>query len=129
MSRSTRSQSHPDRKKGDKKAPGKPSASPAKLRELREQAKVVRQQVAQDREQIAAESREAVKEAVAAGKLTKLTLLLRPEEQHVLEALDRFAAEHGLRSRNQVLRAALSQLLSVDMDQPHWGWPAGRRRT
>jgi hypothetical protein len=60
--------------------------------------------------------------------LTKLTLLLRPDEKRVLDALDRYASEHGLRSRNQVLRAALSQLLHIDLDQPHWGWPAGKSR-
>jgi hypothetical protein len=33
-----------------------------------------------------------------------------------------------LKSRSQVLRAALSQLLKIDLEQPHWGWTAGRRR-
>jgi hypothetical protein len=103
-------------------------ASPAKLRALRAQAKVVRQQVAGDREQIAAEARDAVTEAVAQGTLTKLTVLLRPDEKPVLDALDRYASEHGLKSRNQVLRAALAQLLGIELDQPHWGWPAGKPR-
>ena len=70
------------------------------------QAKTVRAQVTLDRDQIAAEARTAVAEAVASGRLTKLTLLLRPDEQPILDALDRYAAEHGLKSRNQVLRAA-----------------------
>jgi hypothetical protein len=102
--------------------------SAAKIRELRAKAKVIRQQVARDRDQIAAESRKAVADAVANGRLTKLTLLLRADEKPVLDALDRYAAEHGLRSRNQVLRAALARLLNMDLDQPHWGWPAGKPR-
>lgn len=102
--------------------------SPEKIRELRAKAKTVRQQVALDREQIASEARAGVADAVASGQLTKLTLLLRADEQPVLEALDRYAAEHGLKSRNQVLRAALAHLLDIDLGQPHWGWPAGRKR-
>jgi hypothetical protein len=102
--------------------------SPAKLRALRVKAKTVRQQVAVDRDQIAAEARTAVADAVANGRLTKLTLLLRPDEQPVLDALDQYASEHGLKSRNQVLRAALAHLLDMDLDQPHWGWPAGKPR-
>lgn len=128
MPRSTKRPGQSAPKEEKSKAPAKPPVSPAKLRELRKEAKVVRQQVALDREQIKAESRQVVEEAATAGKLTKLTLLLRADEQHVLEALDQYATEHGLRSRNQVLRAALSQLLGVDLDQPHWGWPAGRPR-
>src|SRR6266853_1198762 len=87
--------------------------SPAKIRELRETAKTVREQVARDSDQIAAEARTAVADAVASGRLTKLTLLLRPDEQHILDALDRYASEHGLKSRNQVLRAALARLLNI----------------
>jgi hypothetical protein len=102
--------------------------SPAKLRALRTKAKTVRQQVASDRDQIAAEAHEAIADGVAQGRLTKLTLLLRPDEKQVLDALDRYAAEHGLKSRNQVLRAALAHLLDMEMDQPHWGWPAGKPR-
>jgi len=102
--------------------------SPAKIRELRRKAKSVRQQVAGDREQIAAEARRAVADAIASGRLTKLTLLLRPDERPILDALDHYAAEHGLKSRNQVLRAALAQLLKIKIDQPHWGWPAGKPR-
>lgn len=128
MPRSTKRPSQSAAKKEGGKAPAKPPISPAKLRELRKEAKIVRQQVALDRGQINAESRQVVEEAATAGKLTKLTLLLRADEQHVLEALDRYATEHGLHSRNQVLREALSQLLGVDLDQPHWGWPAGRPR-
>jgi len=105
-----------------------PKVSPAKLRELRAQAKIVREQVARDRNQIAAEARKAVTDAVANGRLTKLTLLLRPDEQPILDALDHFASEHGLKSRNQVLRAALAHLLNIELDQPHWGWPAGKPR-
>jgi metal-responsive CopG/Arc/MetJ family transcriptional regulator len=60
--------------------------------------------------------------------LTKLTVLFRPDEQNVLDALDRYGLQHGLKSRSQVLRAALSQLLNIDLEQPHWGWTAGRRR-
>ena len=108
------------------KKPVKVSA--AKMRELRAQAKTVRAQVTLDRDQIAAEARTAVAEAVASGRLTKLTLLLRPDEQPILDALDRYAAEHGLKSRNQVLRAALARLLNIELDQPHWGWPAGKPR-
>src|SRR3954463_13155087 len=104
------------------------TVSPAQLRELRAQAKTVRQQVANDREQIAAEARTAVADAVASGQLTKLTLLLRPDEQPILDALDHYATAHGLKSRNQVLRAALAQLLNIELDQPHWGWPAGKAR-
>jgi hypothetical protein len=102
--------------------------SPAKLRELRARAKTVRQQVAHDHEQIAAEACAAVADAVASGRLTKLTLLLRPDEKPILDALDRYAAEHGLKSRNQVLRAALAHLLNIELDRPHWGWPAGKPR-
>src|SRR5258708_1733700 len=105
-----------------------PKVSAAKLRELRATAKAVREQVAGDRAQIAAEARAAVADAVASGRLTKLTLLLRPDEQAILDALDRYATEHGLKSRNQVLRAALAQLLNIELDQPHWGWPAGKPR-
>ncbi len=111
-----------------KKPAGKKPVSQATLRELRERAKAVRRQVAQDREQIAAESRQAIDDAVREGKLTKLTVLFRADEQPVLNALDRYGAEHGLKSRSQVLRAALSQLLNIDLDQPHWGWTAGRPR-
>jgi hypothetical protein len=107
---------------------GKSPVSPAKLRALREQAKTVRRQVAQDREHIEAEARQAIDDAVRQGKVTKLTVLFRPDEQHVLDALDQYGAEHGLKSRNQVLRAALSQLLKIDLGQPHWGWTAGRQR-
>ena len=102
--------------------------SPVKIRELRAQAKTVRQQVARDRDQIDAEARTAVAAAVASGRLTKLTLLLRPDEQPILDALDQYAAEHRLKSRNQVLRAALAHLLNIELDQPHWGWPAGKPR-
>jgi hypothetical protein len=98
------------------------------LRELRVKAKAVRAQVAGDRDAIAAEARAAVADAVATGRLTKLTLLLRPDEQPILDALDKYAADHGLKSRNQVLRAALAHLLKVELDQPHWGWPAGKPR-
>src|ERR1051325_1192110 len=94
--------------------------SPAKIHELRAKAKIVRRQVAQDRDQIAAEAGTAVAEAVASGRLTKLTLLLRADEQPVLDALDHYASEHGLKSRNQVLRAALAHLLNIELDQPHW---------
>jgi hypothetical protein len=109
------------------KKPSKVSA--AKIRELRAKAKTVREQIAGDRDQIAAEARTAVADAVASGRLTKLTLLLRPDEQPILDALDHYASEHGLKSRNQVLRAALAQLLNIDLDQPHWGWPAGKPRS
>jgi len=85
--------------------------------------------VAQDGEQITAESRQAIDDAVRDGKLTKLTVLFRPDEQNVLDALDRYGSQHGLKSRSQVLRAALSQLLHIDLEQPHWGWTAGRRRS
>ncbi|MEX0701025.1 MAG: hypothetical protein WD069_02915 [Planctomycetales bacterium] len=129
MPRSAKPQGRPaSGKKAKKKPLVEGAVSSVRLRELREQAKFVREQVAQDRDQIAAESREVVEEAVAAGKLTKLTLLLRQDEQYVLEALDRYASERGLRSRNQVLRAALARLLNIELDRPHWGWPPGRRR-
>jgi hypothetical protein len=105
-----------------------PKVSAAKLRELRAKAKTVREQVADDRDQIAAEAREAVADAVASGRLTKLTLLLRPDEGPILDALDHYATENGLKSRNQVLRAALAQLLDIELDRPHWGWPAGKPR-
>ena len=111
-----------------KKPAGKKPVSQATLRDLRKRAKVVRRQVAKDRGQIAVEARQAVEDAAGEGKLTKLTLLLRPDEQEVLDALDRYGADHGLKSRSQVLRAALSQLLKINLDQPHWGWTAGRRR-
>jgi len=105
-----------------------PEVSPAKIRELQAKAKTVREEVARDRDQIAAEAREAVADAVASGRLTKLTLLLRPDEQPILDALDQYASDHGLKSRNQVLRAALAHLLNIELDQPHWGWPAGKPR-
>lgn len=109
-------------------APSKKAVSNAKLRRLRAQATRVRAQVERDREQIAAEGRQAVDDAVRDGKLTKLTVVLRADEQNVLDALDRYGAEHGLKSRSQVVRVALSQLLNVALDKPHWGWPAGQRR-
>src|SRR2546428_5854924 len=105
-----------------------PKVSAAKLRELRATAKTIREQVAHDRDQIAAEARTVVADAVASGRLTKLTLLLRPDEQPLLDALDHYAAEHGLKSRNQVLRAALAHLLNLEIDQPHCGWPPGKPR-
>jgi hypothetical protein len=111
-----------------KKPAGRKPVSQAKLRALREQAKTVRREVGQDGEQIAAEARQAIDDAVREGKLTKLTVLFRPDEQNVLDALDRYGSQHGLKSRSQVLRAALSQLLDIELDQPHWGWTAGRRR-
>jgi hypothetical protein len=111
-------------KKNGKQKP----VSESKLRALREQAKRIRRQVVQDREQIAAEAREAVADAVREDKLTKLTVLFRPDEQNVLDALDRYGSEHGLKSRSQVIRAALSKLLNLDLAQPHWGWTAGKRR-
>ena len=111
-------------KKNGKQKP----VSESKLRALREQAKRIRRQVVQDREQIAAEAREAVADAVREDKLTKLTVLFRSDEQNVLDALDRYGSEHGLKSRSQVIRAALSKLLNLDLAQPHWGWTAGKRR-
>lgn len=110
-----------------KKVRQKP-VSESRLRALREQAKRVREQVAGDREQIAVEAREAVADAVQEGKVTKLTVLFRSDEQNILDALDRYGSEHGLKSRSQVIRAALSKLLHMDLAQPHWGWTAGRRR-
>src|SRR5216683_2989937 len=118
----------PQRQPGKKPAGRKP-VSQSKLRALREQAKTLRRQVAEDGEQIAAESRQTVDDAVREGKLTKLTVLFRPDEQNVLDALDRYGSQHGLKSRSQVLRAALSQLLNIDLEQPHWGWTGGRRRS
>ena len=111
-----------------KKPAARRAVSQRKLRALREEGKIVRRQVAQDGEQISAEARQAVDDAVREGKLTKLTVLFRPDEQNVLDALDRYGLQHGLKSRSQVLRAALSQLLNIDLEQPHWGWTAGRRR-
>ena len=108
------------------KKPAKVSA--AKIQELRAKAKTVREQVAGDRDPIAAEARTAVADAVASGRLIKLTLLLRPDEQSILDALDHYASEQGFKSRNQVLRAALAHLLNIELDQPHWGWPAGKAR-
>ena len=102
--------------------------SAATLRQLRAKAKTVRAQVAIDREQIAVEARAAVDDAVARGQLVKLTLILQMDEKPILEALDRYASNHGLKSRNQVLRAALAHLLDIDVGQPHWGWPAGKPR-
>jgi hypothetical protein len=104
------------------------TVSAAMLRKLRQTAKSVRNEVAQDREEIAAEARDVIATAVAAGKLTKLTLLLRQDEQRVLAAIDEYARIHGLKSRNQVLRAALANLLNVDLNRPHWGWTKGRAR-
>jgi len=111
-----------------RKADGKKPVSPARLRELRQQARTVRRQIKQDREPIAAEARQAVDDAAREGKVTKLTVLFRPDEQHVLDALDQYGSQHGLKSRSQVLRTALSKLLKIDLDQPHWGWTAGRQR-
>ena len=122
-----RSVSKPKRPSAHKPAT-RNAVTAAKLRALREQAKTVRRQVAQDGEQIAAESRQVVEDAVRDGKLTKLTVLFRPDEQNVLDALDRYGSQHGLKSRSQVLRAALSQLLKIDLEQPHWGWTPGRQR-
>lgn len=90
-----------------------------KLRRLRETAKAVRAQVLLDREHIADEARAVGASALADGKLTKLTLLLRSDEADVLEAIDTYAAAHGLKSRNQVLRLALSKLLGINLDRPH----------
>ena len=74
-----RAAKHP-RQTGAKKSA---KVSPAKIRELRAKAKTVRQQVARDRDQIATEGRAAVADAVASGRLTKLTLLLRPDEESI----------------------------------------------
>src|SRR5947209_6269145 len=93
-----------------KKPSGAKPISLSKLRELRAQAKSVREQVAQDREQIAAEARQVVADAIRDGKLTKLTVVFRPDEQNVLDALDQYRSQHGLKSRSQVVRAALSRL-------------------
>jgi hypothetical protein len=65
--------------------------------------------------------------AVRDGKLTKLTVLFRPDEQNVLDALDQYGSQHGLKSRSQVLRAALAQLLKIDIEKLYWGCTAGRR--
>jgi hypothetical protein len=107
---------------------GRRSLPRQKLLELREKAKEVRQQVALDREQIQLEAQDVLKSAIADGKLTKLTLLLRADEQAVLQAVDAYASAHGLKSRNQVLRAALAGLLGIDLSQPHWGWVKGKGR-
>ncbi len=123
MTRAAKSKGQPPRKPA-----GKKQVSQAALRNFRKRAKTVRREVAKDREQIENEGRQAVADAQRAGRLTKLTVLFRPDEQKVLDALDRYGAEHGLKSRSQVMRAALSQLLKIDLDQPHWGWTAGRRR-
>jgi hypothetical protein len=45
-----------------------------------------------------------------------------------MQAIDEYATTHGLKSRNQVLRAALANLLKIDLDKPHWGWTKGRAR-
>lgn len=111
-----------------RKNSGLAKVAAATLRKLRETAQTVRAQVARDRAQIAAEARDVVTDAVARGKLTKLTLLLRPDEQAVLNAIQEYATAHGLKSRNQVLRAALAKLLNINLDQPHWGWAKGRAR-
>lgn len=108
---------------------GKKPVSQATLRKLRKRAKTVRREVGKDREQIEAEAQEVIKDAMAQGKLTKLTVLLRPDEQGVLDAMDRYGTKHGLKSRSQVLRAALAHLLKIELDQPHWGWTAGRQRS
>src|SRR5712692_9379093 len=92
----------PQRRPSKKPAARRP-VSQSKLRALREQAKTVRRQVAQDGEQIAAESRQAVADAIREGKLIKLTVLFRPDEQNVLDGLDRYGSQHGLKSRSQVL--------------------------
>src|SRR5271166_1965887 len=110
MSRVAKHQPKPAKKPSRKKAvPG------AKLRELREQAKRVREQVGQDVEQIAVEARHIVDDAVREGKLTKITLLFRPDEQSTLDALDQYGSQHGLKSRTQVVRAAISKLLNIDL--------------
>jgi vacuolar-type H+-ATPase subunit E/Vma4 len=101
--------------KAAKKSSHKKAVPNAKLRELREQAKRVREQVAQDVEQIAVEARRAVDDAIREGKLTKITVLFRPDEQIVLDALDQYGSQHGLQSRTQVVRAALSKLLNIDL--------------
>ena len=83
-----------------------------RLQQLRERSKQVREQVAADRQQIEAEGRDVIASAVASGRLVKF--LFRPEEQQLLEAVDRYAVEHHLQSREQVIRAALGKLLSTD---------------
>ncbi|MDB5388124.1 MAG: hypothetical protein JWM11_3770 [Planctomycetaceae bacterium] len=85
------------------------TVSEDRLRELRERSKKVREQVAADREQIAAEGREVIDQAIKSGRLVKF--LFRPEEQDLLEAVDRFASEHNLNGREQVIRCALTKLL------------------
>ena len=86
--------------------------SEERLRELRERSKQVREQVAADRDQIIAEGREVIASSVASGRLVKF--LFRPEEQQLLDAVDRYAVEHQLQSREQVIRAALGKLLNSD---------------
>src|SRR5437868_1465278 len=77
-----------------------PKVSAAALRKLRQTARTVRTQVAQDCQQIAEERGDVIADAVAQGKLTKLTVLLRRDEQAVLQAIDAYATAHGLTSRN-----------------------------
>ena len=84
---------------GGAKKPAK--VSPAKLRELRAKAKTVREEVARDRDQIAAEAHTAIADAVADGRLTKITLLLRPDEQAILDALDRLNSKESARGDAQ----------------------------
>jgi hypothetical protein len=128
-SKATLSEStHISRETSGASEPSSRKSSAATLRKLRQAARAVRSQVAQDREAIAAEARDVIATAVAQGKMTKLTVLLRQDEQPVLAAMDEYAATHGLRSRNQVLRAALANLLKIELNRPHWGWSKGRAR-
>ena len=90
------------------------TVSEERLRELRERSKVVRELVALDREQIAAEGREVVAQAMASGRLVKL---LFRDDDHLLEAVDRYAVKHKLQSREQVIRAALATFLQIELPE------------
>src|SRR6516162_2220788 len=60
--------------------------------------------------------------STAAPKLRQAHLLAEPPGPLSRPAVVR----HQHATPAQVLRAALASLLKVDLEQPHWGWPAGK---
>lgn len=102
--------------------PNTKTLSPEKLKELRNKAKLDRVSVAADRDRIATEAKEVIEEAVASGKLFRVAAVFRADEEaEVKQALTAYASEHGLQSYSQVVRAALSQLLGLNLAENKWG--------
>ena len=105
----------------------KRKVSAAKLAELRAASKQVRADVAAHRDEIEAEGDRVIADGIADGSLVKVSVLFRGEGE-IVSAMDRYAAEHGLQSRAQVIRTALAKLLKTEVATPKWGWQKGRPR-